>query len=329
MTASPAQQTGHSAAVPSGMWAEAGRSAVALLQFSAILAVVWCLLFSLNRMFPFARSGADAVYEAKLQMLEKGLNADLVIFGNSKVLTGFQPALFDRLAGTQSFNLGLPNEKEFLDNLQTLTSRGRAPRIVLLTLTDAANEPETSIFHYLDRDRATMNRLFPFRHFPRDLVQFLLLSRQRGGPVAFYRKSSEVVRQMKLDRGYYFIEGQNYFPGHTLPAGLRFSTDTPDVVDARHKLSAAALTRLGRIAERHGTEIWLVPTYHRPGEYAPAPPENVELTAMLHGNPHVHLAGPDYWILPLDCFSDLVHLNPHGAEEYTRRLAALLASTIH
>ena len=251
-----------------------------------------------------------------------------MIFGNSKVLSAFRPTSFDSLAGLRSYNLGLPDEERFIGNLETLSKRGRPPRFVLLTLTRSAAQKPVTVFRYLDRDRAMMDSMFPFRHFPRDLTLFLLRSRARGGPGAFYRQSESIVARMEAERGYYFIEAQAYGAGHRLPPGFHLPGDRPAFVNARARLNARDIARLRSIAERYGMQIWLVPMYYRPGEYAPPPPENADLAAMVRTEPRIHLAGPDYWILPCEHFSDPSHLNPEGAEAYTRRLAELLSPVL-
>ena len=296
-----------------------------LVQFCALLALLWCLFFALYAAFPYVRSGAETIYMAKAGLLSRGIDADLVIFGNSKALAGFRPASFDAATGIRSYNLGLPDEDRFISNLEKLAAN-RAPRLVLLTMTQSATERKANLFHYLDNDRATADRLFPFRHFPRDLTLFLLRSRTQGGPASFYRQSEGLVARMEADRGYYFIEAQSQ---GRLPPDFHLPGDRPDFVNARTILNPGDLARLQSLAERYDMQIWFVPSYYRPDEYASPPAENAGLAAMIRTNPRFHLAGPDYWIFPLAYFSDPAHLNPEGAEVYTRRLAELLSPAIH
>src|SRR5207249_8834004 len=84
-----------------------------LAHFSLVLALVWLVLFGMYTSFPYVRSGGDLIYDAKVKQLSRGVNADLVIFGNSKVLSGFVPALFDGTCNVRSYNLGLPDEQRF------------------------------------------------------------------------------------------------------------------------------------------------------------------------------------------------------------------------
>jgi len=315
--------------VPEPVEANSRRALASLAQFGGLLAGLWCVFCGLYKAFPHIRSGAAVIYNAKVAWLDRGLDADLVIFGNSKVLTGFVPASFDSAyGGIRSYNLGLPDEERFIANLEQLATRGRPPRIILLTMTRSTPEPPTTAFHYLSNDRTIVDRLFPFRHFPRDLTLFVLRAHTRGGLTAFYRQSETIVARMQADRGYYFIEGQSHYPGHRLPPEFHLPTDRPEFVNVRASLKVSDLARLRSVAERYGMQIWLVPSYYRPGEYALPPAENSELAALVHADSRLHLAGPDYWILPLEFFSDGGHLNPNGAQEYTRRLAELLRQTI-
>jgi hypothetical protein len=293
-------------------------------QFVALLALIWCVFFAVYRAFPYVRNGADIVYETKRRLLESSLDSNVVIFGNSKVLSGFIPALFDSVCDAYSFNFGLPNEPRFIDNLERLLNHVPVPQRVLLTIAHSEREHRSPLFHYLDDDRTTSEHLFPFRHFPRDLMVFLLRSRAYGGPAAFYRQTAGAVARMQADRGYYFIEGQSPFPGHRLPANFHLRSDRPGFVNARHALNDADLRRLRSLAESRDVQIWFVPSYFRAVEYAQPPSENPELRAMVRTSSHFHLAGPDYWLLADEYFSDAVHLNPTGAREYTRRLAELI-----
>jgi hypothetical protein len=304
------------------------RAFVPLLQLCGLLCLLWIVFFTLDKAFPYMRSGADTIYRAKVKMLRGGLDADLVIFGNSKVLSGFVPAQFDRVLQTHSYNLGLPDEQRFIANLEELAASGSPPRIVVLTITQVAIDQPTGLFRYLNNDRAIVDRLFPFRHLPRDMTLFLLRSRTRGGPAMFYRTSGQIIGNVQRDRGYYFIEGQSHYPGNRIPSDFHLPSDRPDFVNARATLNSSNLTRLRATADRYSMQIWFVPSYFRPGEYAPPPSQNHELADMVRASPRFHLAGPDYWLLPLECFADGAHLNPDGAKEYTKRLITLLSAAM-
>jgi len=299
----------------------------------ALVAALWLLLAGLDAALPYIRPGAEVVYAAKSESIGRGglfrpgAPVRVAVFGNSKVLTSFQPELFDALAGGQvsSYNLGLPNYLLFIENLERLCQQGERPTHVLLMF-PWPDTPARSFdpFHPGVDDDKVMDALFPFRKLPRNLSLFAARSRSRGGMAAFYRESRRQTEAMLAQRGYYFIEGQSHFPGHRLPDDFRLQKDDPGVPFSRVASTAApTFSRLRELAERYDIRVLFVPAYHREGECAP-PPEPSPLVAALAGHPRFEVVGPDYWLLPRREFSDPVHLNPGGAALYTRRLWELV-----
>src|SRR5277367_6750121 len=72
-------------------------------------AALWLFFYSLSAAFPYLAPGSQIVYRAKLNIEERGevfpvaAHAQrLLIFGDSRVLTGFIPDEFDRLAASES-----------------------------------------------------------------------------------------------------------------------------------------------------------------------------------------------------------------------------------
>ena len=106
------------------------------------MASIWLALYAIHAALPNIRPGADVVYEAKFRFIQTQQvfppNAPIrvAMFGNSKTLAGFDPISFDTLAGgrVHSYNAGLPNWEEFVDNLEVLCARGQAPKHVLLQI---------------------------------------------------------------------------------------------------------------------------------------------------------------------------------------------------
>src|ERR1700753_1164313 len=81
------------------------RCASALLWTVSLFVVLWFTFLFLYRRFPYLKNGSDVVFTAKLNFEAKGIvfpsDADVLrvlIFGNSKILAGFLPSLFDQLA---------------------------------------------------------------------------------------------------------------------------------------------------------------------------------------------------------------------------------------
>ena len=75
-------------------------------------ALGWIAFFALERWLPYLKNGSDVVFNAKLEWEHKGpvFPADpgvtrVLIFGNSKILAGFLPALFDQESSQNHLNV--------------------------------------------------------------------------------------------------------------------------------------------------------------------------------------------------------------------------------
>ena len=166
--------------------------------------------FILYRRFPYLKNGADLVFAAKLKWEGGGsiFPADpqvlrLAIFGNSKILAGFVPFLFDQMAAADnlkvsSFNSGFPGSDLLIPPLQAMCERGQAPNILLLTLPWRPDPPRRSLFRIVTDDHAVIEALFPFRSMARDVSSFLLNAPRNGGLVAYYRSSAKRTRRRSL-----------------------------------------------------------------------------------------------------------------------------------
>lgn len=306
---------------------------IRMARFIGIVAALWILFFFADSALPYIRPGAEVVYAAKSEVIQTGAlfrpdaHVKLVIVGNSQVLTGFKPELFDSLSGAtvSSYNIGLPDFLMFAGNLENLCRRGETPTHVLLMFPWADGEESSfSLFHPGIDDNRVISQLFPFRKLPRNLLLFAARSRSRGGLRAYYadcRRQSQVMLDQK---GYYFIEGQSHYPEHRLPDDFRLQRDDPSQPFVRSvSTNSLEFRRLSAIVEKYGVKVIFVPRYFREGEIGPAAPVSA-ITANLSSHPQISVQGPDCWLLPNRYFSDPTHLNPEGAEHYTRRLWALL-----
>jgi hypothetical protein len=302
-----------------------------------LLAVLWLFFAGVNRALPYIGPGAEVVYSAKTEMIRSGslfrrdAPVKVVIFGNSQVLAGFQPELFDSLSGgtVSSCNLGLPDYLRFIAHLEDLCQRGERPTHVLLMF-PWREEPKHgfNLFRLGIEDKRVMDVLFPFRKLPRNLVLFTIRSRSRGGLRAYYEECRRQIQTMLAQKGYYFIEGQSHYPGHRLPDDFRLQKDDPTQPFLRSApTEGSEFQRLTALAERYDIRVILVPRYFREGEVAPPEPQSV-LAARLAQHSKVSVQGPDCWLLPNRYFSDPTHLNREGAAYYTQQLWALLGPAL-
>ena len=313
--------------------------------FLFLLTTLWIVFYTAWRELPFVRAGAAIIYSAKDDQERRGVifppqvpvSSRVIVFGNSKVLTGFIPDVFDRQIASEvyssrvySSNMGKPDEPWFVHDLALLAARGQAPHNVLVTLPWATGTASANPFQFPPDDSRLMGDLFPFRKLPRDLVLFGMLSRDRGGIPAYYRYGEQAVQSMQRNRGWYFIDGQSHFPGDRLPDNFHLGTDRPGVIDEPAFLPRGPeFARLNQLAAEYSMRVFLVPSYHREGELSPSPPYASSVAERMAGFPRFTVAGPNYFLFPNRYFSDPVHLNPEGAALYTTRLAGILAPALH
>lgn len=310
-------------------------SATALIGFLLIYAV----LLGVHVRFPYLQSGADLVTQYKHDLSHNGRpfrsrgTLKIMAIGDSRVMSGFIPALFDREIvarggpAVESYNFGLPGDAKFVDDLELMAERGMAPDIALLILPwDAVERDRPSFFRFLTYDAATMDRLFPFRTLPRDFA--IAIAESHGSVSSLrraYRVAEENIKRVESDRGYFFIERQSHYPNDELPADFSAQTDTPLVPERRIVPTGPVFDRLVRLCAAHKFTILFVPGYYRAGKFAPADSISAETVKTLAGQPDMGVVGPDYFLYPNRLFSDITHTNRRGAESYTRDLAKLVA----
>ncbi len=303
----------------------------------SLFVVFWVSFFILYRRFPYLKNGADVVFTAKLNWEAAGsiFPADpqvlrLAIFGNSKILAGFVPFLFDQMAAADSlkvssFNSGFPGSDLVIPPLRAMCERGQAPNILLLTLPWRPDPPRRSFFHFVTDDHSVIQALFPFRSMARDLSSFLLNAPRNGGLVTYYKEAEKDAAEVTANRGYYFISEQDRFPGGRLPDDFHLPTDAPNIVVPRGPgPPGSELTELNQLIGRYHIRCYYVPFYLRIGEAAAPPDYDQQFAASLERLTSCKVLGPDYYLYPNRLFSDQTHLNRTGAEVYTAALFHLL-----
>jgi hypothetical protein len=311
------------------------RSAAAFLVF----ALLYAFFYAIHSAFPYVQSGADQVATLKHDLASNGRafrssnRLHIMVFGKSGVLTGLIPSVFDReLAAAridvESYNFGLPGDARFVRDLEVMIARGTAPDVVLLTAPwPDSFSPGPSVFHFVENDEAIMDRFFPFRRLPRDVA--IMAAEAHGNPVEFHRKYVEnehSIKQVEIDRGFFFIARQSHFPNNQLPSDFRLPTDRPGFVASRRVGRGPVFERLAALFAAHNITCLFVPFYVRESEFGPAPAVNIESVRTLADHPSFGVLGPDYFRYPNALFADIRHVNPLGAEVYTRSIAGLVAA---
>jgi hypothetical protein len=191
------------------------------LYFLLASSLMWTVLESIHVRFPYLQAGSDIVSNAKRSwslthpVFDDAAKVRILVFGNSKTLASFNPALFDtRVAEAgvsgkvQSFNEALPGERRFVVYLDQLLSAGARPTHVLIQFPPIPEDHELTLREWVRHDKMIVDTLFPFRTLPRDFTLFVFASFGHGGITGFYRESEQVAQQVLQDRGYYFLKGQ-------------------------------------------------------------------------------------------------------------------------
>ena len=314
---------------------EVRKTFLRLGKFVLVLAGIWIVLYGVYAALPYTRPGVDLIYDAKVgdargrQLFVTNRPNRVLIFGNSLVLSGFKPDMFDKLSVGQaeSFNMGIPDELWFTGALRDLLANGQRPTHVLISIPwrEDGNKKRT-LFNLIPDDGKFLSEVFPFRKMPRNLVLFSLLARSHGGMGAFYRYARAGVEQMQADRGYYFIEGQSHYANDELPPDYTLEEDSPDKPYVRAVPSGGEeFAQLRAWSEQYHFDVYVVPIYLREHAASVPPPSNVDTLKAIAPYPNVHLLGPDYFRFPNKLFSDNLHANPRGAEAYTRAIYDLIS----
>lgn len=315
-----------------GQSTELKRILVSVTRVLSLLAALWFIFYVSSKMLPGIRPAQFIVYEAKVHDLCRSVRFTentknrILIFGDSRILSGFIPELFDDSDdATRSFNFGLPATVHFLSVLEDIVKSGQIPTHVILTVGWSQDNMDGFDNVSPDDQKKLIDSLFPFRMLPRDLTLYLIRSRNRGGIFKYYRYGSQCVKNMLADRGYYFIEGQSMYPDHRLPEEFRLKKDRPDrILTRRFDIGSRIFKRLRELHIQHGINFYIVPCYYRKGSYA-EPPAQSNTAEVFKEYTSFRVIGPEYYLFPNKYFSDPAHLNPEGAEVYTKKLRHLLA----
>lgn len=303
----------------------------------SVFVVLWVCFFYVYQRFPYVKNGSTVVFNAKLRLEARDpiFPADrsvvrVLIFGNSKILAGFMPAVFDQMAAgakrsVSSFNSGFPGSDLLLPPLKEMCARGQAPDVLLLTLAWGGDPPPRGIFRFVLDDHAVVQALFPFRSMARDLTGFLLNAPDHGGVVSYYREAEKDEKSVIVNRGYYLISEQDRFPGGRLPDDFHVESDQPNTVMKRgvgpRSAEAAAIDQL---TTQYHIHCYYVPYYLRVGEAAVPPGVDQQAAARVEQLTSCKVLGPDYYLYPNKLFADQTHLNGAGAQVYTEALFHLL-----
>jgi hypothetical protein len=302
--------------------------------FITIVSALWVIFFAIDRSFPYVKNGAILIYQQKINaFVTQGKyfsSTDrnrVLVFGNSQILSGFRPDLFEVEAPSQTkaLNMGLPDTSRFAESyLRTMVDRGQAPTHVVLTLPWTTDAAHFSPFNVAGQDLEVIETFFPFRPFLSNFLNFLSRARRAGGIVAYYHQGYEDVAAMVRDRGYYFITSEAVSPDYRLPETFRLPVDTPrsPMPPRNFDFGSTAYAELRELADRYHFTVIIAPAYVRPPQFAPEPigMAGTKINRRADGTIVVQAS---YLTIDNREFVDAEHLNPEGATTYTNYLVRL------
>jgi len=315
---------------------ELSRFFYSAFSFLLICAGIWIFCFYANKNLPDIRPGVDVINSAKTDYLKNHLifspnkPIKVLVFGDSKVLSGFIPKQFDHeVHGATSYNVGFGGTSIFIPQLQKLLCRGVIPTHVLVMVPwfDSPVEKK-SFFHFLPRDEKIINVLFPFHLLIRNTLVFLLRSKQYGGPLGFYHYAEAEVENMYRDHGYFFIYDQSRFPNERLPKNFHLESDNSKLIKYRDPdINSKAFHKLKDLADQYKFKIIVMPYYLRQRERGQVG-INYAMVNALKPYHEFSVMSKDYFLFHDHYFSDTEHLNPSGAKMYTEIIVNLMKNEL-
>ncbi len=323
------------------------------LVFTAIGAVLYGALVTLTlRAAAVYKNGAAIMCEKKREWARSSLTFDaderpVLFMGNSIILSGLVPDVFDRTLGgkVRSYNLALPTlgigPAYFL--VSDLVRRGTPPKyIVMPVIIDRGTGP--SLFDYYGVQGATLRRealsfvqrqdktaLFnyvsPMRMYTHEIVKFTVNSLLRRGDIAdTRRRNAAVIDQMFHDRGYYYIREEAIFPDGTLPPdyGIDPHADLTPIAPMPFDFEEDPyVRRFFDLTHENHIQVLLIDFIYRDRTLPPfaRQPELYAKITARYSNVRVTKTSWQRKFLPNAAFADQGHLNPAGAREFTRLIA--------
>ncbi|UCC39603.1 MAG: hypothetical protein JSV96_17785 [Candidatus Aminicenantes bacterium] len=304
-----------------------------------------------NKAGSIYKDGASIICESKRNFVRSGNliytenNKNILFMGNSRVLSGIQPLLFDSLSGgeTLSYNLALPalsigpyyfQLRDYLENypppdcilLELKINTGRN-----LALFDHYANQGTSgwkeMYSYLlnvENKGAVLNYFFPIRMYKNYIPKYLLYSIFDHDALSkTHKHNMSIVNQMMADRGYYLIKEQALFPDLRLPEGYGIKKRERAKKGFQFDpFKDPYVKKFFNLTQERKIRVQLIQPVYRINQFLQYETVPYQFQIILEKFKNVIVA-PNGWKAKFydnSYFADLVHLNPEGAQRYTREI---------
>lgn len=296
------------------------------------------------------KDGAALVCEAKRDMVRSGQvrfqegKVNVLFMGTSRILAGIQPLLFDRLSGgqTYSYNLALPaltiGSSYFV--LRDYLGRNPPPAYIILQL--AINRCKNcytynyyatqgissfdellTIFKNVENKSIILNYIFPFRMYKNFIFKYLYNILLHPASIRQIKTANrKILEKMTADRGFYYIKEQAVDEDERIPRTSPSSTTTPDFPPDYDPFADPFVEKFFDLTREKGIHVILIQPVYRENQYSQYKTMPYQYKSLLERYPHVMVA-KNAWKLkfyPINLFADHTHLNPEGAELYTREI---------
>ncbi|MEL7534893.1 MAG: hypothetical protein AAFN10_26560, partial [Bacteroidota bacterium] len=190
----------------------------------------YVLFFVLNQQNFYVQDGATIINQGKERALKNGDIAfaegktKVMYIGNSKILSGFVPSLFDSLNGNNTYSINYAMGGQDLENVFYQVAKSEIKPDVLVLQRPWVKEVSASLEN--QEKLLTMDKLIPFRNYIRNVFLFMGRAKTNGYSLnEFYQISKQSCEDMTANRGYYFIASQALYPDAKLPADYQLAGD--------------------------------------------------------------------------------------------------------
>lgn len=297
------------------------------------------------------KDGAALVCETKREMVRSGEvsyvkgKINVLFMGTSRILASIVPTYFDQLSGgkTFSFNLALPalpiSSSYFV--LQDYLVKNPPPEYVVMELyinrckrctlfNYYASQGHSgvgemaSLFMNLKNKSIIINYFFPFKTYKYFVFSYFFDSIFRPARILqIMEKNHGILKRMKKDRGYYFIEEQ------AITEDKQFE---PEFAEKKKKFIKKGLVydpftdpyteKFFDLTFEKKIKVLLIQPIYREKQYLQYKKIPTQFVSILKRYSHVYMAN-EGWKLKfynMRFFGDFTHLNQDGALLYTREI---------